>query len=1329
MRTGAIFARGSCRALKWLALFGVVFALGAAQAAAQITITVDDEVGEGDRVTVTVGGTISVPANTTADTTVTISGAATSRTGSGTVTDGDTEDLGTWSNLVLTLPVTGADGAIPEHPVTGTLYWQVGVDLDAEDEAVTLTFTSTDTTNAPIAAASATASVTIEDAQMQRFVWGSVPTDLKEGGMATLTLTADPTPVQLTYATDLVVQGGTNYSVSPSDFVFDASEDTAGEDGPVATITITAPGNDENRVDDTITLRALEDGTVADLTEPLSIEVEDLHKLPEVTAKLTNEDGDEIMSAAEGDEVTLTFSVAAAATEAIKITLEEADGSTAKMTAGDYTLSAMEATIASGATTSDAITVTVEKDGDIVPTGMDPEMIVLDGMVTGAAANGTTAGDPVTVTLAVMDGTMLNVTPKTEAEVQAVVDAEIAAKDGADDVYTADDDDLNFMADQFFNLPDMGFDVAITTMSSPAGVVYTGTGSEQDLWVGANMYNDPGTATVTVTVVVSSTATATTRQNSANSASVTFDVTVHEVPAPAVTGKSAADVMAAYMAARTAAAGSDEMWDENDGAATIMLDKLFNDLPATYSADATSSNTSVVLAAVSGSTLVLTPEGPGSANVTVTVGDVSVMFMVTVDAVTVPGLDKRGRITSLTIAGATEKTIDNVKRMHLTEGEITTATVEVTWNNQQLTELWKGHTAPTNPPPPALVYVYDGSWTEAASYRWLSPAEVSENPGGGSRGGNDLVFGSRSIEVEIPPAPKTDKDSIYVTDTAKGSTSLSLPHDDDAEAEGFRIYWFPVDSRGVKYEGSLTNNLLTEKTHVIEDDDPQGIKLTRHTKGTIYEGGSDVDFRVVADPEREDLPLDVRFDLTDTSGVSVSSLTYTLDTSIGQIPPDGGTSDYAEVTLNLAPNDGDREDDMLQMHAEVVSYALNTGAYGDVGSKMVEFTVLDRHKLPPLSVMPETATLMEGGKIELTLTVDRNPAETRAVDPEKVQYTAEPLSITVKPSGTDASDYSLSSTAITVEKHNGKAPWMQEAAMKLTVEATSDENVEADAMLMLDFTVNGTVAANGGSDTESDAQAVLTITDATATMVSVRDNAYDVIQGVLGTPPSLMTSMSGELMGANLFDYDANAVDVVYATSVDGGAVTASVSGGTITIMGVMAGEAKVSITATATPKASSLIIEQTKSNVAKLTFPVMVEDAPLTFMVMGPDEMNLTEGGMGGMVKVMTNRAVSENTEVMLMRDGSSSASDDDYMLDPPLVTIMAGMDEGHTMVTAKEDSMAEDMEMLTLFLVVDGMQMTDQSVSFYLWDAAVPALPIIAQLLLAAFLAIGGYRRYLRR
>ena len=53
---------------------------------------------------------------------------------------------------------------------------------------------------------------------------------------------------------------------------------------------------------------------------------------------------------------------------------------------------------------------------------------------------------------------------------------------------------------------------------------------------------------------------------------------------------------------------------------------------------------------------------------------------------------------------------------------------------------------------------------------------------------------------------------------------------------------------------------------------------------------------------------------------------------------------------------------------------------------------------------------------------------------------------------------------------------------------------------------------------------------------------------------------------------------------------------------------------------------------------------------------------------------------------------------------------------------------EMLTLEGRVGAMKTTN-SLMFYLWDAAVPALPIIAQFLLAALMAVGGYRRYRRR
>ncbi len=79
----------------------------------------------------------------------------------------------------------------------------------------------------------------------------------------------------------------------------------------------------------------------------------------------------------------------------------------------------------------------------------------------------------------------------------------------------------------------------------------------------------------------------------------------------------------------------------------------------------------------------------------------------------------------------------------------------------------------------------------------------------------------------------------------------------------------------------------------------------------------------------------------------------------------------------------------------------------------------------------------------------------------------------------------------------------------------------------------------------------------------------------------------------------------------------------------------------------------------------------------------------------------------------------------DPMTVTIGTGGTSGHTMVSALEDDTAEEAEVLTLFAVVDGVQMTDVSVTLRLWDAAVPALPFAAPLVLAAILAAGAVRR----
>ena len=150
---------------------------------------------------------------------------------------------------------------------------------------------------------------------------------------------------------------------------------------------------------------------------------------------------------------------------------------------------------------------------------------------------------------------------------------------------------------------------------------------------------------------------------------------------------------------------------------------------------------------------------------------------------------------------------------------------------------------------------------------------------------------------------------------------------------------------------------------------------------------------------------------------------------------------------------------------------------------------------------------------------------------------------------------------------------------------------------------------------------------------------------------------------------------------------------------------------------------------IGSVMFEIADNDMEITVELMGPEDMNLVEGGDGAMLTATASSAVPMDTTVMIMRDGTSSAGMDDFTADP--ITITAGETVGTTMVMAVEDNMPDSgagmPEMLVLYGSVDGMN--TNMVSFYIWDMAVPALPLIAQLLLAAFLAIGGYRRYLRR
>jgi hypothetical protein len=228
-----------------------------------------------------------------------------------------------------------------------------------------------------------------------------------------------------------------------------------------------------------------------------------------------------------------------------------------------------------------------------------------------------------------------------------------------------------------------------------------------------------------------------------------------------------------------------------------------------------------------------------------------------------------------------------------------------------------------------------------------------------------------------------------------------------------------------------------------------------------------------------------------------------------------------------------------------------------------------------------------------------------------------------------------------------------------------------------------------------------------------------------------MTFTEGEMievMGALLFS-SAPGVSVSYtAESSMSGVASTSVSGGSVMVTAVSEGMADITITAHASMSSSVKILDQNAPGMASVMFPVEVGLEALSIMLSGPEDANLPEG-MSAMVTATANRPVSADTTVMLMRDRSeSTAGDADYSAEP--IVIAAGSEMGSTMVMAIEDNMAEDMEELVLYGMTEGMagEVTGE-VHLHLWDAAVPALPVIAQLLLAALMAVGGYRRYRRR
>ena len=106
----------------------------------------------------------------------------------------------------------------------------------------------------------------------------------------------------------------------------------------------------------------------------------------------------------------------------------------------------------------------------------------------------------------------------------------------------------------------------------------------------------------------------------------------------------------------------------------------------------------------------------------------------------------------------------------------------------------------------------------------------------------------------------------------------------------------------------------------------------------------------------------------------------------------------------------------------------------------------------------------------------------------------------------------------------------------------------------------------------------------------------------------------------------------------------------------------------------------------------------------------------------MMVNYTVSSSdTEVL----GVYTAATDSTLADT--ILRLAPMMPGESMVTVMAEAANGSMAVssVTAFTCTGACV----SVNLTVWDAAVPALPVIGQLLLAALMAVGGYRRYRRR
>ena len=425
------------------------------------------------------------------------------------------------------------------------------------------------------------------------------------------------------------------------------------------------------------------------------------------------------------------------------------------------------------------------------------------------------------------------------------------------------------------------------------------------------------------------------------------------------------------------------------------------------------------------------------------------------------------------------------------------------------------------------------------------------------------------------------------------------------------------------------------------------------------------------------------------------------------------------IAISVPANDGDRVDDELTLTATDLG-----GSTQIPGLDPVTMTVEDLHALPePADITwqaytdddgkrssNEATSIVEGGPpVHVAVTVDRGTKGYPMGEELKVT----PMVDAARRGGVRLEGLSADGS-LTIESGIG------EKEATFMVYADEDDDLVA-GNLEIALRVTGANSANGAGEVMAAKPFMLPVEDETVPLLMPKSDE-EIMATVETASEGWRPGDMFTLGRSDLFEDSDNPISLA-ARSSNSEAVAVAVRGDTLTLTAMSLGTATVTVTATVV----SSVVTQTRSNQAVIEFDLAVERLPLEIVLEGPADMNITEG-MSAMVTARANDPVAADTPVEL-RLTEGSASNEDFSIEPMTIMIAAGETTGTAMVTATDDMDDEErMETLTIEGRY-GSGMKTNPLTFNLWDAAVPALPVIAQLLLAALLAVGGWRRYLRR